>query len=98
MTEFRHKGKVIGDLHGKTLIKRGRQVILFRVFDGFGISKDVLDLVNKIVCHYEGKVYTADVEDFWEKGIEYDFAGDKQLVLPRKFWAYQDKDQLSLIK
>ena len=97
MTEFRHKGHIIGDLRGKTLYKKGRQVVLFRNFNGFGASKDTLDVVDRIVCSYEGKQYTASSEDFWTKGINWNDKGDAQLILPLQHWSLEDSRQTKLI-
>lgn len=95
--QLRHKGKAIGELRGKHLIKTGRQAQLYRIFDGFGISKDVLDLVEKITVHYQGKIYTTTPTMFWENGIPHNFMGDEQLILPRKFWSFKDKNQVELV-
>lgn len=97
MAEFRHKGKVIGDLKGKVLHKTGKQVVLFRQFNGFGASKDYLDVVDKIVCDYEGKRFTATSEDFFKHGINWKFQDDAQLILPLQFWSTQDAKQVRLI-
>ena len=97
MTEFRHQGHVIGDLKDKTLYKSGKQCVLFRQFNGFGASKDYLDVVDKIVCDYEGRRFTASSEDFFKHGINWTFQGDQQLILPLQFWSTQDVRQTSLI-
>lgn len=88
-----HKGKVIGELKGKHLYKKGGQVVLFRNLDGFGMSKDVLDLFYRVTLTYKGVGYTARSEDFWEHGIPYNFNGDEQLILPRSRFTYKNKDQ-----
>lgn len=95
--QLTHKGRKIGELRGKHLIKTGKQVVLFRNYDGFGLSKDVLDLIEDVTVHYQGKIYKARTEDFWSKGIRHSFMGDEQLILPRKYWTYKDRDQLTLI-
>lgn len=71
-----------------TLVKRGKQVVLFRLHDGFGVGLDVLNQVNAVEVHYHGETYTATRADFRKHGIIADYQGyETQFILPRKFWA-----------
>lgn len=93
------------ELHGKLdrygkLTKRGKQVVLFRNYDGFGLPLSVLKTIKSLEIHYDGEVYTATPEDFYEHGIENDFKDtrtyhtEKQLVLPRRFFKRGNQEQL----
>jgi hypothetical protein len=40
---LRYNGKKIGKLYGRKLIKQGRQAVIFRAMDGFGMPQDLVD-------------------------------------------------------
>lgn len=95
-----HKGKVVGRLAAddrRHLIKSGKQVMLFRIYDGFGMSVEVLEQVDRVTVHHNGISYTATTDEFWTHGIDHDFYGDKQKILPRKFWLSRDSNQITLV-
>lgn len=87
------------ELHGKLdksgkLIKKGKQVVLFRAYDGFALPLDVLKRIKSVELHYEGTVYRADVETFKKHGLAHTFEDpdtyrrEEQLILPRRFFSY----------
>ena len=90
MSQYRVEGKVVGNLNSEgTLVKKGRQVMLFNIFDGFGIPDSVLQdpAVERIEVHYAQKVYRASYHDFLEHGVPYHRRPfEPQTILPRKFW------------
>lgn len=59
---------------------------------GFGLSEGILDLliahqIDKIIIIFEKKkAYWTYPEVFLSKGIDWNDNGDKQLILPLKFW------------
>lgn len=93
------------DLHGRLdkdgiLIKKGKQVVLFENYDGFGVPIKVLEKIRGVEIHYKGKVYIATTDTFYNNGIEHTFQDpsnyrqEKQLILPRKFWDAPDQTRL----
>lgn len=81
-----HNGLVVGELDGRTLTKRGKQVQLFRMYNGFAVSVSLLDQVDTVIVHYQGRAYKATAQRFREQGIPHRYKFDDQLVLPRPFW------------
>lgn len=78
-----------GTIVGKSLIKRGKQVVLMRKMDGFGVSLSALKSQNfdRVEVHYLEKIYHATVDDFATKGIMYERPPyEKQVILPRRYW------------
>jgi hypothetical protein len=78
-----------GTISNKTLIKRGKQVILMRKMDGFGVSLSSLKFhsFDQVEIHYLDKMYHATVDDFATKGIMYERPPfEKQVILPRRYW------------
>lgn len=94
-------GKKVGVLKDGVLTKKKSQVVLFKKYDGFAMSKQILDMpeIKKIVLEYaeDGKTYETTPLQFAQKGIDYDNYGDYQLVLPRKYWTQIDPNQATLI-
>lgn len=81
--------KTPGSIVGKTLVKRGKQVVLMRKMDGFGVSLTALKSgsFTMVECHYLEKIYHATVDDFATKGIMYERPPyEKQVILPRRYW------------
>lgn len=79
----------VGSISGKTLVKRGKQVILMRKMDGFGVSLEFLKSksFDAVEVHYDDKIYHANVDDFATKGILYERPPyEKQVILPRRYW------------
>jgi hypothetical protein len=100
MALLRVQGKIVGTLVGKTLVKRGRQVVKFHAIDGFGIPQwQAMDRrIERIRLHYAGKVYKARVGDFIENGVPYHKPPyEPQFVLPLKYFEVVDSRQESLI-
>lgn len=92
-------GKSAGEIQGTTLLKRGKQVILFRNFDGFGIAEKILKdyPIEKIVIVYNNISYETTSERFLEKGIKYHKPPfEPQIILPRSYFQVIDKKQISL--
>lgn len=75
-----------GYLDGDKLIKKNKSVVLFKIYDGFGVPVRVLNQVRSVEVHYQNEVYTAPVTMFKQHGIEHRFKDEDQLVLPRRFW------------
>lgn len=73
------------DKHGK-LVKKGKQVVLYEIYDGFGIPLSVLRIVKSIEIHYKGTVYNAPASAFEEHGITEKYMDERQKILPRKYW------------
>jgi hypothetical protein len=96
------KDKQIGNVVDGTLHKTGKQVVLFRNYDGFAITADVpypLLGVERVELTYEGKTYTAPISQFDAHGIRYKHPNyEAQVVLPRRFWIVRESNQTSLIK
>lgn len=98
---FYHKPVVHGrlDKHGK-LVKKGKQVVLFKNYDGFALPLYVLKIISSVEIHYGGKTYQASPDTFYKHGIEHTFEDprtfkqEKQLVLPRKYWNVPDQASL----
>lgn len=98
--KLRVQGKVVGDLIGTTLVKKGKQVVKFHVLNGFGIPQwQALDhRIEKIRLYYGDKVYKARVGDFIKYGIPYHkYPYEAQFVLPLRHFEVVDSKQLSLI-
>ena len=92
---FSINGRVLGEVICKTLFKRVAPQHFFIRFQGFGISKTVLDQVYElgvewIVFEYHNKenksVYRIKLLDFVSRGIEWTDNSwnkpDKQIVCP----------------
>lgn len=76
------------------LVKRGKSVVLFKIYDGFAIPTEVLKQIKEVEIHYGGEVYLTTSDKFWQHGINNDFEGEKQLVLPRKYWKLARQEEL----
>lgn len=92
-------GKKIGTLQNGVLLKTGKQVVLFKKYDGFGFTRKVLldERIDQIEIHYEGKIYKTVPSQFFYYGVPYDDNGDQQLILPRKRWTIIDPAQTTLV-
>ena len=86
-----------GTITNKTLVKKGKQVVLFYRDDAFGVSLEALKSgsFDRVKLHYQGKVYSADVETFRLEGTPYQRDGfEKQILLERKrFTVTEDINQ-----
>jgi hypothetical protein len=88
--KYRVSGKIIGTLEGDTLVKKGKQVMLMRIFDGFGIPVTVFDdeRVRYIEVHYKNKVYRVFTGEYRRHGIPFHREPyEAQLVLPRRYFS-----------
>lgn len=91
-----HNG--MGEIKNRTLSKKGKQVVLMYRMDGFGIALDLLKsgAFDKIEIHYQGKVYSTDVETYRIKGIPYQKEGfEQQIILPRRYFTQRDNENHS---
>lgn len=87
------KNKLVGiiDLRRKIYVTRREDKHLFQIFNGFGISYNVFDAlekynVKKIEILYHSFIFSATRSDFYVSGTHYNHEGDEQLILPlRKF-------------
>lgn len=86
--EIVRQGKIVGTLENGVFTKTGKQVVLFKKYNGFGFSQEILSEypIKKIVVQYGQTEYITSPKSFYDHGIYYDDYGDKQLVLPRKWW------------
>lgn len=77
------KGRVLDNILYKDLKKTKK----FFKYDGYGINTADLHEVLGVVIEtkYDGKLYTS-VSNLEENGIPWDFNGERQLILPVKFW------------
>jgi hypothetical protein len=82
------------------LVKTGKQIMLFRIYDGWGVSTEVLKRYRPthIQLYMEGEAYQASIDKFRQNGIRYNDSGDEQIILPRKHWEYKNLNQTQLIK
>lgn len=92
-------GKIVGELKDGVLVKKGRQVVLFRRYDGFGFTQKIVDTpgIQKILVNYNGVEYITSPAVLSAHGIRYDNHGEEQIVLPRKWWGTQNEEQLPLL-
>ena len=90
-------GKTIGQVEDGWLVKSGKQAVLFRNLNGFGVAKDAFRFFTKgVEIHYEGKIYRATLEDF-KQARTYDHLGyEPQKVLPMKYWTIKT-NQMSML-
>lgn len=88
--------KTAGELIGDTLLKRGKQVVLFRIYDGFAVSNSHLNMpeLKRIRIEYEGSVYKATKDQFLKHGIPHKFGNEQQLVLPRRYFDNTNQERL----
>jgi len=78
-----------GMISNRTLVKKGKQVVLMYRMDGFGVGLNLLKsgAFDQVKIHYQGKVYKADVEAYRLKGIPYQKDGyEEQIILPRRYF------------
>jgi len=100
MQKMTVSGKVVGDLDGSTLIKRGKQVVKMYEMDGYGIPQHLAlnPRIKKIELHTDDKILTARVGAFIENGIPYHRPPyEPQFILPVNYFAVRDKHQAELI-
>lgn len=96
---LRVNGKLVGELEGTTLIKRGKQVVRMHTMDGYGVSQSlVLDpRIEKIELHSDDKIYVAPVGMLIEKGIPYHRQPyEPQFILPTGYWSVRDRHQTEI--
>ena len=89
-------GKYTGDLIGSTLTKRGRQVVLFRAMDGFGLAKHLITnpRVKHIRLEYKGRLYKTTADQWLRHGIPFWRPPyEPQLILPRRYFDIIDNRQ-----
>ena len=93
-------GKNTGQLIGSTLVKKGRQVVLFEKLDGFGIPQHLIlnPRIKNIRIHYKDEIYKATTGRFMDKGIPYHKEGyEPQFILPRNQFTKVNHKQTELI-
>lgn len=97
------RGKRIGHIYHKKgvyMSPRNRTHAFRKFGDGFGVSENLLDYLGKcgvevIVINYEGrKEFIATVNDFIVNGEDWDEEGDKQLILPLKYFRKEIKQEI----
>lgn len=77
------KGTIVDNI----LVKKGKQVQKFWKHNGYAVAEKDLEKVRGVKLHtkFDGILY-ADRHLFYKEGIENLYNGEKQLVLPTKFW------------
>lgn len=89
------KGKLLGtvDTEREVYVSRRTKEHQFHIFgDGFGLSEKVIrrlyDLdVQKILINFEDRhLFWVKLDIFVCKGKDWNDNGDKQIILPLKFW------------
>jgi hypothetical protein len=77
------KGTIIENI----LVKKGKQVIKNWKHNGYAVNIVDLEKVRgvKLYTEYDGVLY-ADRHLFYKHGIENNYNGEQQLVLPTKHW------------
>jgi len=97
-----HNGKTIGVMDGDRLVKKDKQVVLYRKYDGWAIPVEVLKKYRpkRIQLFFDEQAYQATIDSFRDrkKVIFNDFEGEAQVILPRKYWSHKDLRQQELIK
>lgn len=94
-------GKNTGNLIGSTLTKKGRQVVKFHAFDGFGLARHLLNnpRIKQIRLLYNGKIYKSSADNWLANGIPYHKPPyEPQIILTMNHFEVVDKNQLSLME
>lgn len=107
-----YNGKKVGIQEGRKLIKSGKQVVLFRMMDGFGMPRQLVEEslsrkaedddpsepIESVEIHYLGKIYRAPLAEFLRNGKHYYRPPyEPQYILPRRFFSIEDPKQTRLI-
>lgn len=76
-----------GTIIDHVLVKRGKAVVKYFKHNGYAVKVSDLEKVRgvKLYTHYDGTLY-ADRHLFYKHGIENDYKGEQQLVLPVQYW------------
>jgi len=93
-------GKTVGRIVGNKFVKTGRQAVLFKRHNGFGVAREILDSYDFdwLEVHYDGIVYTVDKPTFMRHGKGINIDGyEPQVVLPKRYWSCHSERQTSLL-
>ena len=76
-----------GQVVNYILVKRGKQVVKFRRYNGYAVAEKDLEQVRGVELHSkeDGVIY-ARRDQFYKDGIPNVYLGEKQLILPVKYW------------
>ena len=97
---FFYNHKLVGQINveEKTYYTYRNDYHVFHIFgEGFAISEAVLDSliengINEIIINYKNlRVYHCDIDIMLAKGEDYNDKGDKQIVLPRRYWRQNER-------
>lgn len=81
------KNKVMARMHNGWLIKRGDQVVLHQLLNGFGTDRAQLRFVHGVQVTYKGLTYKATTKTYLKHGIPWQTEGyEEQYILPLKHW------------
>lgn len=95
--KVRQGGKIIGDIESRVLVKKGKQVVLFKKYNGFAFSIATLGLFDTVYIHYGGNVYRATRMQIEHNGIPHSYGYDTQLVLPLSYFEIVSDKQSRLL-
>lgn len=76
-----------GTIIDNNLVKKGKQVVKYWKHNGYAVAEKDLEQIQGVILHtqYDGKLY-ARRDMFYRNGIENTYNGEKQIVLPTKYW------------
>lgn len=76
-----------GQISEDKLIKRGKQVVKYRRYNGYAVAESDLEKVHGVELHTkEDNIIYAPRHLFYQEGIINDFNGEKQYILPLHHW------------
>ena len=93
--KFKWKDKTLGYLYNRNLIMpRKRSKHFFRMFKGWGISEDALDILivtgireMRIVEEEKNETFIIKPEEWRRNGIPHEFGDEKQLICPEHLFS-----------
>lgn len=97
-----YKGQIAGELRDgiyRKVVERKKH--LMKMFDGYGIDKHILDILEKdctkirLLEKDTKKIYETTPGVFMEKGITKNFDGE-QVFLSLKYWVAENTENLTL--
>lgn len=91
-------------MHGRIvdhiLLKKDKQVIKYRIYNGYAVSEKDLEKVRGVQLYTkkDGIIY-ARRDQFYKHGIVNDYRGERQYILPVKYWEViqGNDDQMTLL-
>lgn len=93
-----------GVLRGDVFVKSLRQEHILRTPPAIAVSSEVLAELRSAGCRAvecqvdDGRVLTAPLTAFFERGFELERGFGRQVALPLRFWAQHDAEQPRLLE